>query len=270
MKLRTLFIIILPLLNGLTGTVHAELSQQQVLSLFDQANTAFREANTATEDTARQALYQKAILTFERIIQEGGIHNAELYYNLANAYLLNEDIGRAILNYRRAQWLDSRGANIHKNLSFARTQRLDKVVIQSEKRVQRTLFFWHYDFSLHTRLRLCCIFFGLLCTGLTVIIWRGRHSGLSAVVIISGILLLCILGSVLVETLVQNNVAEGVIIASSVMARQGDGQNYPPSFKDPLHAGTEFELLEQRPDWLHIQLEDGSDGWISDNAAELI
>ncbi len=143
-------------------------------------------------------------------------------------------------------------------------------MVQSEKRVQRTLFFWHYDLSRHTRLTLCCIFFGLLCTGLTVMIWRGRHSGLYAVAIVSGILLLCTLGSVLVETLLHNKVAEGVITTPSIMARQGDGQNYPPSFKDPLHAGTEFDLLEQRPDWFHIQLEDGSDGWIPDNAAELI
>jgi len=54
------------------------------------------------------------------------------------------------------------------------------------------------------------------------------------------------------------------------VAYQGDGQNYPPSFKAPLHAGTEFELVEHRPGWFHIKLADGSDGWIPQSAAEII
>jgi SH3-like domain-containing protein len=55
-----------------------------------------------------------------------------------------------------------------------------------------------------------------------------------------------------------------------VIAYQGDGQNYPPSFKAPLNAGTEFELIERRPGWFHIKLADGSEGWISQTSAELI
>ena len=62
----------------------------------------------------------------------------------------------------------------------------------------------------------------------------------------------------------------GVITAPEVVARQGDGPNYPESFKDPLHAGTEFDLLERRSGWYHIRLSDNSDGWIPDNSAGLI
>ena len=62
----------------------------------------------------------------------------------------------------------------------------------------------------------------------------------------------------------------GVITDKEVVARQGDGQNYPPSFKDPLHEGTEFDLLENRPGWLHIKLFDESNGWINKSTAELI
>jgi len=62
----------------------------------------------------------------------------------------------------------------------------------------------------------------------------------------------------------------GVITAEDVVARQGDGQNYQDSFKDPLHAGTEFDLLERRGGWLHIELADDSGCWIPDAAADLI
>ena len=58
--------------------------------------------------------------------------------------------------------------------------------------------------------------------------------------------------------------------AEEVVARQGDGKNYSPSFKDPLHAGTEFDVIETRPGWIHIKLFDDSDGWIPDKSAEMI
>ena len=78
------------------------------------------------------------------------------------------------------------------------------------------------------------------------------------------------IASVIVETRSQVNTIRGVITNQQVVARQGDGPNCPESFTEPLHAGTEFDLLEQRSGWLHITLADDSEAWIPDNAAELI
>jgi len=61
-----------------------------------------------------------------------------------------------------------------------------------------------------------------------------------------------------------------VIIAKSIIARQGDGENYPQSFTEPLHAGVEFDVIEQRPNWLHIELPDGQDTWIPAHSSDLI
>jgi len=74
---------------------------------------------------------------------------------------------------------------------------------------------------------------------------------------------------VVLETRARARRVCGVITTEKVVARQGDGRNYPESFKDPLHAGTEFDLLERRGGWLHIRLVDNSDAWIPDNAAGL-
>jgi hypothetical protein len=90
------------------------------------------------------------------------------------------------------------------------------------------------------------------------------------VMVICSILAICFLTSVIVEFKSQSSRICGVITAKEIIARQGDGQNYPPSFKGPLHEGTEFDLLENRPGWLHIKLSDDSDGWIPDGSAELI
>lgn len=268
-KRLTIILIVLFLIN-LFVSANAQMSKDQAYSLFSQANESFRQANASNDSDQAERLYEKTILAFEKIAEQGRIKNAKLYYNLGNAYFLKGDIGKAILNYRRAEKLDSSDTNIQKNLTFARSKRIDKIGIKTEKRVLRTLFFWHYDFAIKTKLLLMCIFFGIVCLCVAGRIWFGRNSIWVVLAIISAILTVCFLVSLIVESRTQADRICGVITAKEVIARQGDGQNYSPSFKDPLHAGTEFDVLESRPGWHHIKLFDDSNGWIPNSAAELI
>lgn len=256
-------------LSILTVSAKADLPKEQVYSLFSQANEYFREANTTRDPEQAKKYYEQAILSFERIIDEAGIENAKLYYNLANAYFLNGQLGKAILNYRRAAKLANFN-DIHKNLAFARSQRTDQVVIKTQKRVLHTLFFWHYDFATKTKFLLTCIMFGLACIGITILIWFGRSTPVIITTIIFGFLTICFFISVVINIGTESNNVCGVIIAKEVTARQGDGQNYPTSFKEPLHEGTEFDLLESRPGWFCIKLADDNKGWIPEDSAELI
>jgi hypothetical protein len=258
-------------LFGLPVPVDAKLSNEQIYPLFNRANEAFRQANsTADNPDKAEKLYGEAILIYEKIISDGQIQNAKLYYNLGNAYFLKGDLGRAILNYRRAEKLDSSDANIQKNLAFARSRRIDKVKLKTEKRVIHTLFFWHYEFSLKTKFVLTCFFFALFCISLTIMIWFGRIAPGTVTAVISCFLLICLFVSVVLEANNQAHKVCGVITAEEVVARQGDGQSYSPSFKDPLHEGTEFDMLENRHGWLHIKLSDNSEGWIPETSADLI
>ena len=259
------------LLSCVASPADAALTREQSYSLFDQANQAFRQANSIANDPDRaKRLYERAILNYEKIISDGRIRNPKLYYNLANAYFLNGDVGNAILSYRRAEILDKADTNIQKNLAFARSRRVDKVAVKTEKRILQTLFFWHYDFSVRTKFLLAGVCFAIVCTGLTGMEWRGRAASLVVTGVICGFLTICLLTSVVMETRARAKRISDVITAEMVIARQGDGRNYPESFKDPLHAGTEFDLLERRSGWLHVRLSDNSDGWIPDNSADLI
>jgi hypothetical protein len=142
--------------------------------------------------------------------------------------------------------------------------------VETSKRVLETLFFWHYDFAFRTRVWLAGIFFAALCVAGTLKVWLGRSSAASAAMVLAGVLLVCFAASTLVDMKSRAGVTCGVITAPEIVARQGDGPNYPPSFKEPLHAGTEFTLVEQRPGWFHIRLQDNSDAWIPDGAAGLV
>jgi hypothetical protein len=248
----------------------ATANEEQLYSLLSEANTAFQQANKVTGDRNRaKELYSQAILLYEKIVDQG-ICNAKLYYNLGNAYFLNDDLGHAILNYRRAEQLDASDADLHNNLAFARSQRLDKVRVETSKRVMETLFFWHYDLSVKTRFWLAGVFFALLCMTGVLRVWLSRPAGTTAAAALLGVFFVCFAASVAVETKNRAGTTYGVITASEIVARQGDGPNYAPSFKDPLHAGTEFTLVERRPGWFHIRLLDNSDAWIPDGAAGLV
>ena len=269
MILRNAILLIGLFILTITVSAQADLSKEQVYSLFNQANQYFRQGNSASDPERARKYYENAILSFERIINEGGIRNAKLYYNLANAYFLKGQLGHAILNYRRAAKLGNDN-DIQKNLNFARSQRKDQVELKTERRVLHTLFFWHYDFTQKTKFLMICIYFGIVCGCVTVTLWWSRSVPWIVAAIIFGILVVCLIVSIVVEIRAEASNICGVITAKEVVAYQGDSQNYPPSFKEPLHEGTEFDLLENRPGWFHIKLSNDSNGWIPDDSAELI
>ncbi len=253
-----------------TETCRAALSHGEAYAVFHEANALFRRANEAEDEATARELYEQAILGYERVICEAGIDNAGLYYNLANAYLLKGDLGRAILNYRRAEVLDPSNPDIRKNLTFARSRRADQIPVRARRRVLERLFFWHYDFSVKARFVVACVAFGLMCLALAVRLWFGRVGGMLTTAAILAVVTVAMAASVGVDEYARRHLRSGVIVAESVVARQGDGTTYAEAFKEPLHAGTEFDLIERRPGWWHIELADGNRAWIPDQAAALI
>jgi len=61
---------------------------------------------------------EKSIAIFNSMFTNG-CRNAELYYNLANAYFKNGNLPEAVLNYRRAWYLVPRDPDVKANLRFA-------------------------------------------------------------------------------------------------------------------------------------------------------
>jgi len=247
------------------------LDASEIETTFRGANDLFREANLiAGEDPAKAFdLYRRSARRYERIIDEGGIENGRLYYNLGNAYFRMNDVGRAILNYRKAERYIAGDQNLLQNLRYARTRRLDKFEEQTQTRVLRTLLFWHYDLPLGWRL-------GLFALG-----WIGLWGLLSlrlfqptrvptALLGLAGGIGVMFLGSVLVDTVVGPAERPGVIVAPETVARKGDGESYAPAFTEPLHAGVEFRVLELRPGWVHGELPDSRTCWFAERDVGLV
>ncbi len=272
MKMRDKILLVTSLLLGiLCANADAKLSKDEAYLAFTQANDAFAKANQVADNPEQAKMfYQQAIAGYERIIEAGGIHNAELFCNLGNSYLLTDDLGRAILNYRRAQRLDNSNPDIHKNLNFAQSKRTDQFMVTTQKKILERLFFWHYDFSMKTRFIIGGICFAVFCIWLVLKVWFARWPAVIPVCCVMVLIPIAMIASVAIEQHSLTTHRSGVIISESVVARQGDGDNYPKSFNEPLHAGTEFDLIEQRPDWLYIELPNGQNTWIPSQSTELI
>jgi len=249
----------------------AGLEPGEAEALFREANAAFREANELMASDPQEAgdLYEKAILRYERIIRDGGIRNGKLYYNLGNAYFRIDDLGRAILNYRRAEELRPNDANLLQNLEFARQRRTDRIEASGGDRVAEIVFFWHADLPARWRAR--------LFTGAVVLAWGALSAGLfwprpflRGVAGAGGVAAVLLLGSLLVEAQQRAESRAGVILAEEVVAREGDSTSYEASFEKPLHAGTEFHLSERRPGWVRVELLDGRTTWLPESAVGVV
>ena len=244
-------------------TLGASMLAQDDAGLFAEANDAFRQANELRPGDPDHAveLYRRAALRYERLLGERGISNSKLYCNLANAYFQAGDIGRAILNYRKAERLDPGDRNVQRNLAFARTKRSDKLDLASGGQVVRTVLFWHFEWSKGTRVRIFAAAWALMWAVLALRRFGQRWAPRE---IAAGMALAALLlaGSMAYESLAEARRVAGVIVSPDTVARQGDGPSYEPAFLEPLHAGTEFSVLEKRPGWCHVELPDGRVCWL--------
>ncbi len=242
------------------------LTHKEALALFREANKIFRQAGKVGDGPEAAELYNKALLRYERL-RRSGIHNAKLYYNIGNTWFRLHDMGRAILNYRRAQRYIADDENLAQNLAFVKSLQPDKIVPRQRSEILKTLFFWHYDLPLNIRWWLFAVAWLLLWVMLFFRLRRRSRIGLGFLWPLVPALLLG--GSLLVSYRYPPAPA-GVLTAKEVVARKGDGLIYKPSFTAPLHAGLEFRLLERRGGWLHIRLINGQECWIPALSAEMI
>ncbi|UCF05330.1 MAG: tetratricopeptide repeat protein [bacterium] len=249
----------------------ADMTEQEVRQHLTDGMDYFRRAVTLDQLDPRGAdeYYRRSILHFERIVKDGGVRNGKLYYNIGNTYFRLGDIGRAILNYKRAALYSPNDPNLRQNLEFARSRRADKVEATQREKVFKTLFFIHYDIPSRIRFMIFTAAFALVW--ICAILFLFLHgSGIRLILVIAAVVSTIFLTSLVVEAVSLSRHPEGVIVADEVVARKGDAETYQPSFTEPLHSGTEFSLVERRDGWWQIELQSGARSWIPSNAGELV
>ena len=264
-------VLILSYGPGLKAADAASLDKDQISALYGEAKDLFKQADekAVRYPQEAQSLYSKAAMRYERIIREGGIYNGKIFYNLGNVYSRMNDQGRAILNYRRAELYMSNDVNLKQNLAYAREKRRDQIEDKQETKILKTLFFWHYDLPKNVRViafvASFVLMWGFACARIFV-----KRSSLGWCIASACILSLLFAGSLAADQVSYNKNRPGVIVSSEVTARKGNSETYESSFKEPLHSGTEFTLLEERSNWVNIELADSRTCWVPSKDVELI
>src|SRR5499427_11133783 len=131
-------------------TIAHALTYAQQLVQLEQANGAFEQALTSPTPEAAQSYYRQAIAGYEQLIA-AGIHNAKLYYNLGNAYFRLNDLGYAVLHYRRGLRLEPGNRQLQANLSYARSRRVDQINVSGQRSLWHQIFFWQNQLNVRTQ-----------------------------------------------------------------------------------------------------------------------
>ena len=215
--------------------------------------------------------YADAAQQYEALI-DSGYEDAILYYNLGNAYFKNGDLGRAVLNYLRAEELSPRDADIRANLEFARARTVDRVESGGESlfgSVSNVARRWVTVGEMGIMSLLLWI---VSAAGIgALIVWRGvprRTAVRNGAVVASAATLVSLL--LLLSMLYANpNDDSGVIVASTVDVVSGPGEQYETEFT--LHSGAQVRLVDSRQGWVRIALPgDDLQGWARSNAVEAL
>ncbi len=255
------FFFTLCLLIGLVNLALAQTNEE----IINEAHTLFHQASDEKSAEKAEDLYRQALLRYEQV--QRNQPSARLAYNIGNTYYRLGDLGRALVNYRKAEKEMVGDANLQHNLTFVRSERQDQFV-KAENDSSFASLNLHRSMPLSLRTQ---IFLGLyvafwLTATLLYLKKIPKPTWIPATLLLATLVASTSVGL----DKVKPPIKEGVVVASEIMARQGDGRNYQPAFATPLHSGTEFTLIKKQGYWFHIELADGRRCWIPARSAELV
>ncbi|MBI3926598.1 MAG: tetratricopeptide repeat protein [Armatimonadetes bacterium] len=215
---------------------------------YEKANTAYSKGRFSEA----AELYRK--------LEAEGYRDAELYYNLGNAYFELKDLGRARAGYERARQLAPRDADLAHNLALLRTELRDNEPDPGAL-VRLAALFTENELVFVSSL------FYFLAAGLALAYSRRRNEGFLWGVAAALVCLLFVGGLLLCQKLGQPG-RPAVVIPQTVHLKNGPGREFTDSI--PLHAGTLVQALRQQGDWREVAALERVKGWIRSEELDVL
>jgi len=262
--------IVFGLIFSLAATVHAQLTHDQQAAILQEAQADYDlgTSNLKSDPASAAESFRSSAERFQLLVDDG-IENGELYYDLGNAWYQSGDLGRAIANYLRADRLMPDDPRLEANLAWARSLVRPQITTEDQEALVRRLAFWHDGWSLRTRITVFAVAWILVWAALLLRTLR-RYPGWNYLAGTLGSIALLIGCSVFIDVAVTRTRTTGVVVADDVVVRKGNAESFQPQFQEPMQQGVEFKVLEERPDWLHIEFNNGASGWIPSSDAEIV
>lgn len=193
-----------------------------------------------------------------RAIARSGVVNGQLFYNLGNACLKNNELGPAILWYERALRLIPGDPDLRFNLDYARSLTKDA----SEETVSplvRIFFFWKYQLTPRTTKLAaigCNLLFWLLLGA-----WRlTRRRGLARAAMVAALPAMIFVLTAAVNYYEISQRRQAIVLPDQVAVRAGLEEGTTELFQ--LHAGAKVTVVKELRDHFQIRFSTDKIGWI--------
>lgn len=235
--------------------------QQNCFSQTDQtsASLRFTEAGALYKD----GKYKEAIQIYEEILNND-LTSGALYYNLGNSYFKSGQLGKAILNYERAQQLMPRDNDLDANYNYAISLIKGSKIVPKQNIVAKFSRKYGNLMTINeitTIVYLLCVFIGIIYFVGIFMGWTPRTKIL--VLIVLGIAM--VFHAFLFYEKVQGQKRLAVIITETE-SRFEPIDNTTVHFELP--EGSRVKILNEEGDWFKVRRLDGKTGWSNREAIE--
>ena len=233
-------------------------NNQQVDEIFKQSNDYYTNGN-----------YEAALDGYLEIINSG-FESAELYFNLGNSFYKLNNIPESNFYFEKALAISPNDTDIISNLSFAQNLRIDKIENLPITQIQNIKISvldllsdkgWAYSFVISV---------WLLCISLILYILL-KDSRLKRTFFTLSILIVLISSSSLYlnyEKKELDNIKFAIIYDKEIEV--WSEPNKISELKFLLHEGTKVKQIDLIEDWVNIQLENGTLGWIEASSLKFL
>jgi len=250
-------VLLFAVLVGGSDAAHA-LDREARLA---EASEAYSIALSEPDRDARLAGFVRAQRLFASLVADG-VETAPLYVDLGNAALQAQDRGHAVLAYHRALRLDPDERTARQNLEYVRG-RLPGWVPRPEDAEGFRGFFDDRLLPRAWRLRGAAIAFALAAIAVVLSV-RERPGAWRGLALLGFSVWALLLASTFVGGPSTSPLA--VFVAPETVARSADSALSPRALPEPLPAGVEVDLLEEREGWARVRLANGRDVWVRETS----
>lgn len=240
-----------------------------LLVLFAQliyAQDGFNKGNALYQ----KGQYEQAIAAYETVLSAKK-QSADLYFNLANCYYKLNKVAPAIYYYEKALLLNPKDSEIQNNLAFAQKMTIDEIKVVPKvgfaKLLRDLTGACHYDTWAWITVSLSALFLVFF------IGYYFSHLTMSKRIFFIGMFVLVFL--VLLSAMAaifekSNDVYERPAIVFAEVAAVKSEPKPTASDVFVLHEGAKVFLHETIDNWVKIELTDGSEGWMNQDAIKSV
>lgn len=197
--------------------------------------------------------------------------NADLYYNLGNAYYRNDQLALAILNYERALRLNPSMSDAKENLALAYSKTPDRITELPRLFIVRWVDSLCTTVTPHAWRIVLLILIAIAGIAVMLLRWGSntslRKTGLAAS-IVTAVLIVATTLLLIGSTKRYNGHSQAIVMEQAITVKGSPEQQSVD--KMLLHEGTKVDVLDVYSDWTKIRIADGTTGWCLSESIERI